>query len=221
MPRTSSPTKERILTAAEQLFADTGVAATSLRNITGAASVNLAAVNYHFGSKEALIEAVYERRLGPLNRKRLANIERLEDEARGKPLSVEGIVHAFVDPLAEMAEASDDDGAVFSRLLAQSYTDGAGFFEKLFSEEYEIVLKRYRAAIHRSLPHLGPEETCWRLHFMIGALNHTLAGTEYLRMTDDNKEKWQVSTAIRQLEPFLCAGLAADRPAGSGREAAG
>ncbi|MDX1454872.1 MAG: TetR/AcrR family transcriptional regulator, partial [Gammaproteobacteria bacterium] len=94
-------TRDRILQHAERLFADAGIAATSLRAITTAASVNLAAVNYHFGSKDGLVEAVYRKHLEPVNEARTRNLDRLE--ADQSPLSVEAIVRAFVEPLVTQA----------------------------------------------------------------------------------------------------------------------
>jgi AcrR family transcriptional regulator len=82
--RSQAHTRERILRAAEELFMDRGFASTSLRMITARAKVNLAAVNYHFGSKEALIREVFERQLAPLNRARIVYLDQLEAEARGR-----------------------------------------------------------------------------------------------------------------------------------------
>jgi AcrR family transcriptional regulator len=125
-------TKDRIIEAAEQLFAESGIAATSLRHITSRAGVNLAAVNYHFGSKDALVEAVYRRHLEPLNSARLNNLEQLEAAAKGRPLGVETIVRAFVEPLVEQARTGDS-GAVLTRLLAQSLHEAAGYVERFYA----------------------------------------------------------------------------------------
>src|SRR5512134_3133369 len=89
-------TKERILDAAEALFMVQGFTATSLRMITTRAGVNLAAVNYHFGSKDELVRAVFTRRLGPLNRERVALLEELEEQAGGRPLVPEQVLEAFL-----------------------------------------------------------------------------------------------------------------------------
>lgn len=201
-------TKQRILQAAEQLFAETGVGSTSLRNITAAAHVNLAAVNYHFGSKDSLIEAVYERRLAPLNRARLANLEALEAENGGGALPVDAIVNAFVEPVATLSD-EPEDGPVFTRLIAQTYSEASQYVHKLLSTEHQDVMRRYKGAFHRALPELSNEEVCWRLHFMAGALHHTLADTSYLRWFGQGNLSPEVSVAIRQLVPFLVAGICA------------
>src|ERR1700682_6647964 len=90
--RVSATTKARILDAAEALFMEHGFEATSLRTITAAAGANLAAVNYHFGTKEELFEAVLARRLDPMNQERIDLLDKVEREAGGKPASCEKIL---------------------------------------------------------------------------------------------------------------------------------
>jgi AcrR family transcriptional regulator len=204
-------TRERILTTAEQLFAEGGVATTSLRTITSLARVNLAAVNYHFGSKEALIEAVYERRLGPLNLARLRNLDDLE--LRSRPPSVEEIVEAFVSPIVEFSARDARDGLVFMRLLARTYSEAAQCFNKLFAREYEGVMRRYRAALAKALPGLAPSDLDWRLQFMVGAVNHAVADSVYQRLLGGTGQSHELRAAARELVPFIAAGLRARLPA--------
>jgi AcrR family transcriptional regulator len=202
-----SSTRERILTTAEQLFAEGGVATTSLRSITSLARVNLAAVNYHFGSKGALIEAVYERRLGPLNRARLRNLDLLE--ARDVSPTVVELVNAFVGPIVDFSARDAKDGLVFMRLLAQTYFEAAQCFRKLFAREYATVMKRYRAALARALPQLSAPELEWRLQFMVGAVNHAVADTVHLRPLAGDAVTPDLKGAARELVPFIVAGLQA------------
>src|ERR1700675_3517531 len=100
---TSADTKTRILDAAELLFMEHGFEATSLRSLTSAAGVNLAAVNYHFGSKEELFEAVLTRRLDPMNQERIELLTRVEREASGRALSCEKILFAMLIPALRLA----------------------------------------------------------------------------------------------------------------------
>src|SRR5439155_11060378 len=97
-------TRTRILDAAEELFMQHGFEATSMRVLTARAGVNLAAVNYHFGSKHALIEAVFRRRLDPMNTARIAALERLEKDAGGHALPPETIIRAFIGESLRMME---------------------------------------------------------------------------------------------------------------------
>src|SRR5437879_1658789 len=99
-------TRERILQTAEKLFAEQGYAATSLRQIIGKAGVNVAAIHYHFGSKEDLLDELVHRKAEPVNRERLVRLDRVEAIANGRPPSVEEILAAFLTPTAEVAEAN-------------------------------------------------------------------------------------------------------------------
>src|SRR5881394_149494 len=100
---TSPDTKTRILDAAESLFMEHGFEATSLRQLTAAAGVNLAAVNYHFGSKEELFQAVLTRRLDPMNHERIELLARLERDAGDKPIACERILAAMLTPALRLA----------------------------------------------------------------------------------------------------------------------
>jgi AcrR family transcriptional regulator len=102
--KTTLDTRERILDVAERLFMENGYEGTSMRVITGAAEVNLAAVNYHFGSKEALLREVFRRRLAWLNHERLQALDRLEEQAAGAPLKPSQILEAFFGTLLRMGE---------------------------------------------------------------------------------------------------------------------
>jgi AcrR family transcriptional regulator len=116
-------TRTRILDAAEELFMQHGFEGTSMRQLTAKAGANLAAVNYHFGSKDALIEAVFRRRLDPMNASRIAELDRLEKEAGGKALSPQQIIGAFVGASLRMIEDAKNGGRNFIRLLGRTYTD--------------------------------------------------------------------------------------------------
>ena len=212
MTTASNPTKERILSAAELLFAETGIATTSLRRITARARVNLAAVNYHFGSKDGLIDAVYERRLGPVTDEWLTNIERLERQYGDDPAPVEEIVEAFVLPVARLASDEVRGGRIFMRLLAQGYSEARHYFEKLFSSQYQHVLDRYRQALRRDLPDVPGETLCWRLQFLLGALTQGLSGGELLKLIEGQADPRDTERAVNELIPFLVAGLKAPAP---------
>ena len=224
----ASITQERILDVAEGLFMEHGFEAAGLRQITTAAGVNLAAVHYHFGSKEELFQAVLTRRLDPMNLERLALLDRLEADARGGPLSCEAIIGAMFIPALELARDKARGGKNFLRLLGRAYADPASFIRQLLSLEYAPMILRFKAAFARTLPHLPARELSWRLHFLMGAMSYTLAGTDVLKLISalnpvdvDNDE-----LLLRRLGPFLVAGLKAPladlseltvrRPAGSG-----
>src|SRR4051812_1421835 len=114
-------TRTRILDAAEELFMLHGFEGTSMRLLTGKAGVNLAAVNYHFGSKDALIEAVFRRRLDPMNVARIAELDKLE-AATAAP-TPEAIIRAFITPGLRLMADGKDGGRNFTRLLRRTYTE--------------------------------------------------------------------------------------------------
>ncbi len=208
---TSADTKTRILDAAEQLFMEHGFEATSLRSLTSAASVNLAAVNYHFGSKEELFQAVLTRRLDPMNQERIELLERLERGAGGRPIGVEKILSAMLVPALRLARDEKRGGKNFLRLLGRAYADPAPFIRHFLSAQYVEMITRYKEAFMRSLPHLSRQELTWRLHFVMGALSYTLAGTDALRLFAQvaASDKDNDELLLQRLAPFLVAGLKA------------
>jgi len=209
--RTSNATKERILDAAEALFMEHGYEATSLRSITAAAAVNLAAVNYHFGSKEELFQAVLTRRLDPMNQARVELLTRLEARAAPAPLACERILLALLYPALQLARDRERGGKDFLRLLGRAYADPAPFIRRFLSEQYAAMIARFKAAFARALPHLPRKELSWRLHFIMGALSYTLAGTDALKLIAEltPQETTNDEVLLRRLAPFLLAGLTA------------
>ena len=208
-------TKSRILDAAESLFVEHGFEATSLRAITTAADVNLAAVNYHFGSKEELFEAVLTRRLDPMNQRRVDLLEELGQAAGEDPVPCDQILSAMFIPALELARDPQRGGADFLRLLGRAYADPAPFIRRFLSEHYAEMIARFKEAFARALPHLPRRELSWRLHFIMGALSYTLAGTDALKLIHEiapadggvNDE-----LLLRRLAPFLLAGLTSPMP---------
>ncbi len=213
-----SDTRQRILDAAERLFMAQGYDAASMRQITTEADANLAAVNYHFGSKEALVQQVFKRRLDWLNGERLRVLDALEAKAAGKPLKPSQILDAFFGTLLRMAANKELGGQTFLRLLGRTMTGPSGFIGALFAEEYGDVLDRYKAALFLALPGVPREEIVWRFHFMLGATSYAIAGTDALRLVTD----WQLHDAddaanagerlLPRLMSFLLGGLRAPLP---------
>jgi AcrR family transcriptional regulator len=213
--RTANATKGRILDAAEALFMEHGFEATSLRAITASAGVNLAAVNYHFGSKEELFQTVLTRRLDPMNQARLDLLTRLEAQAAPKPLSCERILTALLIPALKLARDPERGGKDFLRLLGRAYADPAPFIRRFLSEQYATMIARFKAAFARALPQLPRKELSWRLHFIMGALSYTLAGTDALKLVAElaPQQTTDDELLLRRLAPFLLAGLTAPLPA--------
>lgn len=210
----NSVTKEKILDAAEALFMEHGFEATSMRQMTAAAGVNLAAVNYHFGSKEVLFQAVLTRRLDPMNQERIALLSRFEREAAPGALSCERILAAMFIPALRLARDRKRGGKDFLRLLGRAYADPAPFIRQFLAGEYASMIARFKAAFGRALPELPKRELSWRLHFVMGALSYTLAATDALKLIAElnPRDTQNDETLLRRLAPFLVAGLKAPLP---------
>jgi AcrR family transcriptional regulator len=202
-------TRTRILDAAEELFMQHGFEGTSMRPLTSKAGVNLAAVNYHFGSKHALIEAVFRRRLDPMNVARIAELEMLEAEER--PSSPETIIRAFITPGLRLLEDAKGGGRNFARLLGRTYTEPNKAVRALIGQMYAPTMQRYKAALERALPQMPREELVWRMHFMFGTLAYTLAATDTVQLIAGCKpeDRYDARLLEERLTAFLAAGLTA------------
>ena len=224
--KANSDTRERILDVAERLFMETGYEATSMRAITGVAEVNLAAVNYHFGSKEALLREVFRRRLTWLNHARLQALDRLEHQSGDAPLKPSQILDAFFGTLLRMGEDPALGGMTFLRLLGRTLTEPAEFIRTFFAGEYAVVTDRYKLALYRALPDVPRAEIVWRLHFMLGAMSYAIAGTDVLQVVTgcefgdlagegadaDPSDTLLARRLAQRLMPFLLGGLRAPLP---------
>jgi AcrR family transcriptional regulator len=200
-------TRTRILDAAEELFMLHGFEGTSMRQLTTKAGVNLAAVNYHFGSKDALIEAVFRRRLDPMNAARIGALEELESS--GRALAPEAIIRAFVGVSLRMIEDTKSGGRNFIRLLGRTYTEPSKPIRVLIGQFYAPVMQRYKAAFERALPQMPREELVWRIHFMFGTLAYTLAATDTVQLIAGCKpeDRYDARLLEERLAAFLTAGL--------------
>jgi AcrR family transcriptional regulator len=221
MPRPKRATKDKLMDAAEQLFARRGFHGTSVREITGTAGVDLALVNYHFGSKKELLAAVIERRGQVLNEERL---KRLTDERlRAAPdaPSTEAVVDAFLDPILErLADAGAGWHSYFSLLAYVNNSPEWG--KKLMSKTFDAVVREFIQAVMASLPEATPEDVYWGYNFLTGALTLSLAETGRLDALSDGLCRSNDVAALKaRLGPYVAAGLRGlarpHRPAGAGR----
>jgi outer membrane protein len=199
-------TKSRILDAAESLFAEQGYGATSLRNIIAAAGVNLAAVHYHFGTKEELFAAVVERRAGPVNRERLEMLAQAEREAAAGRLSVERVVEAFLAPAFRRA-TDPERGAAFRKLLGRIQME-SGLLRRVLDKNLAPVIARFGAAFRNALPDVPGEEIAWRMFFASGAMARALMSTEDIEIISGGKVKaYEPEDVMKRLIAFVSAGF--------------
>lgn len=212
--RHAPETRYRILDAAEALFVEHGLEATSMRMITTLAGVNLAAVNYHFGSKDALIQEVFKRRLVELNRQRLAALDEVEAQALqdGRAVKPSRVLEAFFGPALALASDTDHGGHTFMQLLGRTYTDPNAFVRQFLAEEYAETLSRFLSALYASLPGVPRDEILWRFHFMMGATSYAIAGTDALRLFAGGFDDEDPACLLPRLMSFLLGGLRAPLP---------
>jgi AcrR family transcriptional regulator len=193
-------TKTRLLDAAEGLFSDRGFEAVSHRDIAEAAAVNLAAINYHFGSKDRFIRAVIKRRVASINARRLAALTRAERQERNTPIPTDQILEAFFGP------AVKDSNGGFQRFLwigsaANPYRD---YFISLMSP----VLNRFAGALRRSLPARSDEDCHWYIYCSLAILTFVLAGPQCLAGFASSLKKGKDASMIaRRAIQFVCMGL--------------
>jgi AcrR family transcriptional regulator len=200
----SASTKERILTAAEALFAQRGFEGASLRQLTAAAGVNLAAVNYHFGSKDNLVEEVFKRRLDQLNAQRLTALKQI---AGHSGTTLEDVLGAFIRPALDLSH--DGGGGLFMRVLARAFAEHDDSLRKFLSENYGHVMRQFTAEFARLLPNLSKEELYWRIDLVTGALTHAMSGFGIIQRKSDVSETTHREQTAAHLIRFSAAGLRA------------
>ncbi|MEY2161134.1 MULTISPECIES: TetR/AcrR family transcriptional regulator [unclassified Rhodanobacter] len=198
----SGSTKERILGAAELLFAQRGFDGASLRQLTAAAGVNLAAVNYHFGSKEKLVEEVFRRRLDALNESRLVALAKV---AGAPDTTLEDVLEAYIRPALELSH--DNSGALFMRVLARAFAEHDDSLRQFLSTNYGHVMRQFTAEFARLLPQLSKPELYWRIDLVTGALTHAMSGFGMIQRKGDVSEHAHREQTVQHLVRFAVAGL--------------
>jgi len=192
-------TKTRILDAAERLFGAKGFNSTSLRDITSEAQVNLAAVNYHFQSKDSLIDAVIARRIEPVNRKRLEML----DNAGPNP-TLEQILASFLQPVLELH--CENVAPLVGRFLAEPRQ----FFERVYKKHFQPISQRFQDELAKALPELPPEERLWRLYFSVGVMTHLMSWSPVLpELSGGLCDATDRQALVERAMAFLAAGFRA------------
>jgi AcrR family transcriptional regulator len=207
---TPRDTKQRLLDAAERLFAERGFEGTSMRAVTQAADTSVSAANYHFGSKEALLKAALVRRLEPLNRRRLEALDTLE-AAGGAAVPMEALLEAFLRPGFEAQRASGDGRLLLRSIAAQLYADPHEMVAALKVELFGPVISRYIDALARGLPDRTRDELVLDFQFLIGAMVHVISG--HARLDGDGAEPAAIpdERILQRMVAFIAAGLRAKK----------
>ena len=199
-------TKEKILDSAEYLFANKGLKETSVRDITSHAHVHLAAVNYHFQTKDGLLKALMDRRIAPLDHKRLELLNSYEEKFGKESVPVEYALHALLAPGIKMCFEEPD----FLRITGQVASHPDEDTYKIFVTNFEGVFSRFKGVLASSLPHISEEDLMWRIHFMTGSMIHTWTSHGTLTSLSGGVCKLsEQDELVNKLIAFCAAGLKA------------
>lgn len=212
---TEASTRERIMDAAQELFVVYGFNATSLRQITQRAKVNLAAVNYHFGSKENLIVEMLASGIRGLNERRL---EMLSEYEKGKKLTLEQVFDAMYRPAFEFFADGEERKKNLLSLLMRANFEGGEVYRILFEREWRPVVERFFQAIQKAEPRLSQSELLWRCHFSMGAMVFALNSHGcVMQATRCFLTKTNTMEAMKSLISYSAAGLRAGISGGKRR----
>lgn len=207
----SQQTKDRILQAAQELFAEKGFPATSMREITSRAEVNLAAINYHFGSKEGLLHALMKQCIEPINEERLRQLDEAEALARaeGSHVPLRDTIRCFLEPAVRQLTESD---AEMPCILARMHHEPHPGLDEVMTKILAPVVQRFIIAVQAALPQRTPTEIVLRGHFMIGAMLHLLdMRRSFLSaLTDGHLDPNDHGFMLEQLITFCTAGFQND-----------
>lgn len=205
----NTASKDRILDAAEDLFATQGFAETSLRQITTHAGVNLAAVNYYFQSKEQLILAVLLRRIGPINQRRLELLDRLEADANGAKIALEELLNAFFEPVFDL-KTHQNSFPRFPQLFGRLYNEPGNWMERVFPIAFAQIADRFSKALSRSMEDAPVNAVLWGMFFSIGAMAHFLAkGPMLAQLSGSRIDANDAEAALKQLVCYTAGGIRA------------
>jgi AcrR family transcriptional regulator len=206
-----SDSRERILDAAERLFAEKGVAAASLREIGAQAQANPGSIYFHWKTKSDLVREVFRRRLAPLDAERVRRLDAAERARAPHPAPLEEVLAALVEPMLRIANGAD--GVGFLRLLGRTYNEPDRELVRMLRRDHGATLERFRAALARALPDLPEEQLFVRFHFALGALAYTLGSDASWQLVVGRRRPGSWEDVLRDLMPFLVAGFAAPRAA--------
>ncbi len=204
MAASTIDTKEQILIVAERLFAERGFAGTTLRNVVSEAGVNLAAVHYHFGSKEELFRAVVQRFARPVVEQELKLLSELEAKA-GRP-SVEEILTAMVKPSLEILSQDDDRHSIRAQFMGRCRTEPEPI-QSIAYDEFAPASKAFLETLQQVLPEQSLAQLGWKFDLVITALVRVLmeAGKPHALLKSNRPEDIQATT--QQLVKFLSPGM--------------
>lgn len=199
--------KDRILDAAEALFAKHGFDGVSMRMVADKAGVDLALASYHFGNKRGLFDAVLLRRAEVLNEVRLEALERCQAEAGPDGPTVEAIIDAFLHPMLGKG-LQDDEGWLHYFELVAYVNSSPEWGGVLMSKYFDPLVKRFVEALKEALPEAEAADLFWCYHFLSGALTLTFAHTGRIdQLSEGAAKSIDMKGAYERMVPFVAAGF--------------
>jgi len=201
-------TADRLIAAAERLFAEHGYTSVSVRAIAAAAGVNWSLVGYYFRGKEGLLSEVYRRHCSSLNAERL----KLLAQARERGLTLEPAIEAFVRPALTEIQTDGHD-TPFSRLRAILAAEDSALLNQLVAENFDSSSRTFVAALRECLPDVPVDEILWRFHFMLGTIYYSVASPQRIKTFSKGRcDPGRVEDTLQHLIPFLAAAFRAPSP---------
>jgi AcrR family transcriptional regulator len=208
---TGEHTSDQILDVAEHLFAEQGVDGTSLRQIMKVAEVSISLINYHFGDKEGLLRAIFERKIIPSNKDRLGLLE--EYERRGTPLTLGEILRAYIVPTLKWKDGKPDN---FMRLLSRIGSDDSEMARCLTGEYLDALHHRFMKAFAKVLPDVSEEGLYWRIHILLCVIIQTTVNPDRIRYISGGMcDPRDPEATFQSLLPMLSAAMLAPDPSTS------
>jgi len=202
-------TRTRIMRAAEKIFAEKGFRAMTLRDVTKEARVNLAAVNYHFGSKANLMLAVIQQRFEPINAKRIERLEALIASYADRPIPPSDLFAALFEPLFQAAHASKNKSLML--IIGRAFTEPAEFMCQMHREVFKELCDRFMRELTRSCPHLSPDDLRYRFFFAVSTMLGTIVEQNRLYTITQTEEVADFSEICERMIRFVVAGFEPER----------
>ncbi len=203
-----SGSKRNLFDAAQQLIAEKGFEAVSVRHITHLAKTNVAAVNYHFGSRDALLRMVMMRYLVPINEERLVRLETIERKSSGKAAPLEEVIDAFVRPLVTQARKSELSERLFYKLIGRIFAEYGDGMPKEIEDHLRQIVERFTRSFAKALPTVAMEDLVWRIHYLVGGLIHLLTHQDVIqRLPNGAAGAPTMEATLSRFIRFAVAGL--------------
>ena len=213
----SDQTRSAILAAAERLYADRGFGDVTLRDIVAEANVNLAAVNYHFGSKDELIAELFVTRSLATNRERLNELKAAEEKGGGRA-PIDAILRALVGPTLRGCLGPDREGSTAARFMIRASIESVPPIRRIKNREVDH-LRKFVAAMRRAMPGRDDADLYWGLHFALAMSHHTIREKERLtKLSEGQCDLNDVEAIVDRVVVGL--GDGADGRRGAGEEGA-